>query len=167
MWKKLINLSLVGAMSISFITMGFAGSASAASNIPTSNLQNEITQSDIVVVEKNENTKHEEIQPYGLKGMFVKGAIETIKFAIDKGGSVLNYILKWFDKDTAAYFNKNKNKVVKALDKLDDWIDEAEDFTQTTIKKKLNTFLLNAGVSTEYSLIIADSLARTITWIIG
>lgn len=44
----------------------------------------------------------------GVKGFLVKLAISTTKVSIDKGGSVLNYILKWFDKDTTKYFNNKK-----------------------------------------------------------
>jgi hypothetical protein len=96
----------------------------------------------------------------------VRLAVQTIKVAINKGGDVLKYILKWFNKDTASYFTKNKSKVVKALDKLEDWIDDASDLAQSTIKTKLNSLLRSAGVPSTYSLAIADAIARTITWLV-
>lgn len=40
----------------------------------------------------------------------------------------------------------NSSKMTKALDKLDNWIDEAESVTESTIKSRLNTYLKNAGV---------------------
>ena len=74
--------------------------------------------------------------------------------------------VKWFDKDTASYFTKNKSKVIKALNQLEDWIDDASDLTQSTIKTKLNSLLRSAGAPSTYSLSIADAIARTITWLI-
>ncbi|MGG4024937.1 hypothetical protein ABEV13_13470, partial [Geobacillus stearothermophilus] len=168
MLKKLFCGVLAGVIAFSSFSMLGNTSAKAASNLPPS---------PVVQKEKSETTYspsslsaqssiESEVQPYGAKGFMVKLAIQTIKVAIDKGGSVLNYIIKWFDKDTASYFTKNKSKVIKALNQLEDWIDDASDLTQSTIKTKLNSLLRSAGVPSTYSLSIADAIARTITWLI-
>lgn len=78
----------------------------------------------------------------------------------------MSYALKFLDKDAAKYVKSNSSKMTKALDKLDNWIDEAEGVTQSTIKSRLNTYLKNAGVPSKYSLQIADAFARAITWFI-
>ncbi len=62
--------------------------------------------------------------------------------------------------------NTLRNKVVKALDDLENWVDDASDLAQSTIKTKLNSLLMAAGVPGTYSLPIADAIARTITWLI-
>lgn len=49
--------------------------------------------------------------------------------------------------------------------KVENWIDNATDVTQTTIKTKLNSELSKAGVPSKYSLQIADAVARTVTWL--
>jgi hypothetical protein len=168
MLKKLFCGVLAGVIAFSSFSMLGSNSAKAASNLPPSL---------VVQKEKSETTYspsslsaqssiESEYQVNGAKGYLVKLAIQTIKVAIDKGGSVLNYIIKWFDKGTASYFTKNKSKVVKALNQLEDWIDDASDLAQSTIKTKLNSLLLSAGVPGTYSLPIADAIARTITWLV-
>ncbi|ASS88259.1 hypothetical protein GLN3_15320 [Geobacillus lituanicus] len=117
MLKKLFCGVLAGVIAFSSFSMLGNTSAKAASNLPPS---------PVVQKEKSETTYspsslsaqssiESEVQPYEAKGFMVKLAIQTIKVAIDKGGSVLNYIIKWFDKDTASYFTKNKSKVYKSF----------------------------------------------------
>jgi hypothetical protein len=164
MWKKILCGALAGVIGFSSISMVNVNSAKAALSIPTPIVQKEISLTTYSPVAQGATAT--EVQPFGIKGFLVKLAIKTIKVAIDKGGDVLNYILKWLDKDTASYFNKNKNKVVKALDQLENWIDDASDLAQSTIRTKLNSLLRSAGVPSTYSLAIADAIARTITWLV-
>ena len=106
------------------------------------------------------------IQPAGFKGWAIQIGIDALKIAVKQGGSILSYALKFLDKDAAKYVKSNSSKMTKALDKLDNWIDEAEGVTQSTIKSRLNTYLKNAGVPSKYSLQIAAAFARAITWFI-
>lgn len=168
MKNKIFIVTLAGVFGFSSVFMTGVNSVSAASN-NTPIVQKETsttTSSTITPTTQNAQITQQEAQPYGIKGFLVKQAIKIIKVAIGKGGDVLNYILKWFDEDTAKYFKNNKNKVVKALDDLENWVDDASDLAQSTIKTKLNSLLMAAGVPGTYSLPIADAIARTITWLI-
>ncbi|MFK9117326.1 hypothetical protein ABEI56_09305 [Peribacillus castrilensis] len=65
------------------------------------------------------------IQPAGFKGWAIQIGIDALKIAVKQGGSILSYALKFLDKDAAKYVKSNSSKMTKALDKLDNWIDEA------------------------------------------
>lgn len=111
-------------------------------------------------------TDNPTIQEFGFKGFLVKIAVKTIKTAVKSGGSILTYVTKWLDASTAKYLKNNVSKITKALDQLDNWLDNASDFTQSTIKTKLNSLLKAAGVPATYSLAIADAIARTVTFLL-
>ncbi|MEK4127709.1 hypothetical protein NSS60_12975 [Anoxybacillus sp. FSL W8-0382] len=167
-YSKIFIAILAGVFGLSSVFMIGVNLASATSN-NTPIVQKETSTATFLTITptiQNAQITQQQVQPYGIKGFLVKQAIKIIKAAIDKGGDVLNYILKWFDEDTAKYFNNNKSKVVEALDDLESWIDDANDLAQSTIKTKLNSLLIEARVPGTYSLLIADAIARTITWLI-
>lgn len=105
MRNKIFIVTLAGVFGFSSVFMTGVNSVSAASN-NTPIVQKETsttTSSTITPTTQNAQITQQEAQPYGIKGFLVKQAIKIIKVAIDKGGDVLNYILKWFDEDTAKY----------------------------------------------------------------
>lgn len=168
MRRKICSLILTGFFCFLVVFMMYVDSVNAMTNRSTILLKEESSDMysiTIPITQKSQITQ-QDVHSYGIKGFLVKQAIKIIKIATDKGGDVLNYILKWLDKDTAKYFENNKDKVVKSLDDLENWVDDASDLAQITIKNKLNSLLMVAGVPGTYSLPIADAIARTITWLV-
>lgn len=133
--------------------------ASAAAPLQSTTTSSETTTTSPEQTEPTFSTQ-------GFKGFLAKTALQLIKVAIDKGGDVLAYVTKWLDKDAAKYITNNKSKIVKSINKVEDWIEDATDVTQTTIKNRLNKELKSAGVPSKYSLQIADAIARTVTWLL-
>lgn len=160
MLKKMFACLLVIALFVSTSSSVFANSTNARSTSPTTSFVEEKTP---VVISNFE--EEPEIGTYGFKGFLVKQSLALIRVSVDKGGDVLAYVTKWLDKDAAKYITNNKSKITGAIKKVENWIDNATDVTQTTIKTKLNSELSKAGVPSKYSLQIADAVARTVTWL--
>lgn len=148
------------------ITLFFSTTTSlgvkAAHAAPVQNVTTNVTNTTEV---KSEMTQQQAVK-YGLKGDLVKLALDLIVTAIDRGGDVLAYILKWLDKDAASYVKNNKSKIIGGINKLDKWINSASTITQTTIKNQLVTYFKAAKVPDKYNLQIADAIARTVTWLL-
>lgn len=157
--RKKVVLSLL-AFVLLFSTTSIMGTKSASAASPS---PNHVATNDPAL---SENSGEDVITIQGFKGDAVKLALSLIKTAIHWGGDVLSFIVRWLDPDAADYLKHNKDRVTGAIDKLEDYIDEAEYITQTTIKEKLFSFLDAADVPEHYALQIADAIARTVTWLL-
>lgn len=161
MKKKLLSVLMVLTLLASSTGALFANSVQASAAVPT--------QSNTILSETT-TTHPEQTEPtmstQGFKGFLAKTALQLVRVAVDKGGDVLAYVTKWLDKDAAKYITNNKSKIANSIKKVENWLDEASDVTQTTIKNRLNKELRDAGVPTKYSLQIADAVARTVTWLL-
>ncbi|MGM0890097.1 MAG: hypothetical protein ACQEW5_24875 [Bacillota bacterium] len=163
MFKKSFVLSFLAAVLI--FNSAIPGIASIQAFAAEKEQSSKITQ-----VESNEkkNKKEEdgEVEDAGKLGYLVKGALYTIKYAIKAGNYVLDYLEKWLDSSTIRYMSSNGSKISTGIDKAIAKINEATDYTTSTIRSIVYSGMTSAGVPGTYALPIADAIATTVDWLL-
>jgi hypothetical protein len=129
-----------------------------------------VTPTSVFAFETSTNTQpitinqvDQQVEPQGVKSYLVKKAVKVIAYALRKGGDVLEYIVKWLDKDAAKALSKYSDKIANELD----YIATIPDLAVNIVKEKIYYFMINElGLSGGIALQIADAIATAINWLV-
>ncbi|AEG59879.1 hypothetical protein [Desulforamulus ruminis] len=172
--KQKISFLLVVTLLVNLLLPGmsaFAAEITHDSAVIGSNNQKCDTKveliNDVSTAEEEKLDADGEVVIQGKIGYMVKLALQTIRAAVkvaDWTGKEISIIFKKLGKDSATidYFKNNTSKIIKAIDKVINTLDEAQDYVTANIRQLLYDALISANVPGSYALPIADAIAAAV-----